>query len=66
MLIYLKIFIFKKDFFFSKKAFLTQLVEFRFCKPKVIGSNPVGGYKKPNNNNVVLDLVYFKNIKKEI
>ena len=25
------------------KAYLTQLVEYRFCKPKVIGSSPIIG-----------------------
>ena len=28
-----------------KKAYLTQSVEYRFCKPKVIGSTPVVGFK---------------------
>jgi hypothetical protein len=26
-----------------KKACLTQLAEYRSCKPKVIGSNPIAG-----------------------
>ncbi len=27
-----------------EKAYLTQSVEYRFCKPKVIGSTPIVGF----------------------
>ena len=29
---------------FKKKACLTQLAEYRFCKPKVVGSTPTVGF----------------------
>ena len=29
----------------NKKACLTQLAEYRFCKPKVAGSSPAAGLK---------------------
>ena len=32
-------------------AFLTQLVEYRSCKPKVIGSIPIEGYYSIYHNN---------------
>jgi hypothetical protein len=39
-----------KKTFFSKdfQACLTQLAEYRFCKPKVIGSTPIVGYLMKN------------------